>query len=225
MRDRLTEMKITSNPESASRAVTVFVRAVQDAMDDEERQDLKRLIPMMLGSRDSVEVEGARCEFLAHWALKAAYPLALEACGAFRWSKLFREWPGIRSDAVLDVLKLIADSSRDIPLVDEVADRAVIAYKLMARTDIVSGAASLVVSVMTINDTTARMLCLAPYKRYVERIPGLCESVIRAIEHALKLGRHGVELDWRWLLDRDDRPCTRVCGKFGSQRQATVRRS
>lgn len=57
----------TDNPATVCPVVASFLRAYNDSVDDERRQDLYAYAAKVVGSRASVEVQSARAERLAVW--------------------------------------------------------------------------------------------------------------------------------------------------------------
>jgi hypothetical protein len=69
----------TDHPDSVSPAIGSFLRAYNDSLDDERRQDLYDYASRVVGSRGSVALERARAERLIAWAA---------ARQARRWTRL-----------------------------------------------------------------------------------------------------------------------------------------
>jgi hypothetical protein len=78
--------KFTDHPESVCPAIGSFLRAYNDAVEDDRRQDLYAYAARVVGSRASTEVERARAERLLDWAT---------ARNSRRWTRLLP--PALRS--------------------------------------------------------------------------------------------------------------------------------
>jgi hypothetical protein len=61
----------TDNPASVCPVIASFLRAYNDSVDDERRQDLYAYAAKIVGSRACVEVQSARAERLAAWRFEA----------------------------------------------------------------------------------------------------------------------------------------------------------
>jgi hypothetical protein len=60
--------KFTDHPESVCPAIGSFLRAYNDSVEDDRRQDLYAYAARVVGSQSSAEVERARAERLLDWA-------------------------------------------------------------------------------------------------------------------------------------------------------------
>ena len=62
--------KFTDHPESVCPAIGSFLRAYNDLVEDDRRQDLYAYAARAVGSRSAVEVERERAERLLEWAVQ-----------------------------------------------------------------------------------------------------------------------------------------------------------
>ena len=205
---------ITDKPLTASYPVGLFYRITHDGMDRKNRQKLKRLIPMMIGSFDS-GTEEARADYLAKWALQVAFPIALEAAGQRYSAKWMREEPGFQRVWWKAALQPTRAITEHIPLVRDCTDHAVKLFTSLDKPERVSLAANLAVSVMNINEDLPRELSgtegwrpvygRGPKPVKVGMAPQIYDAVVDAIEEALRLGKHGAALDpWEVLARAAD---------------------
>jgi hypothetical protein len=70
----------TDHPSSVCRVIGSFLRAYNDSVDDDRRQDLYGYASKVVGSRMSAEVQRLRAEYLTTWALHFQRA---------RWTRLF----------------------------------------------------------------------------------------------------------------------------------------
>jgi len=78
--------KFTDHPQSVCPAIGSFLRAYNDAVEDDRRQDLYAYAARVVSSRSSAEVERTRAERLLEWAAERS---------ARRWTRLLP--PALRS--------------------------------------------------------------------------------------------------------------------------------
>jgi hypothetical protein len=70
----------TDHPSSVCPVIGSFLRAYNDSIDDERRQDLYAYASKVVGSRTSADVQRARAEYLSTWAMRFQRA---------RWRRLF----------------------------------------------------------------------------------------------------------------------------------------
>lgn len=71
----------TDHPKCASPVISAFLRNWNDAMDDEDRQILAPLIPRLVGTAASPEVEEARAWLATDWLVRECAPAWLRLAG------------------------------------------------------------------------------------------------------------------------------------------------
>jgi len=83
--------RFTDHPESVCSAIGSFLRAYNDGVEDDRRQDLYDYAARVVGSRSSAEIERARAERLLEWAAQRNWrrwtrllPPAVRTLGATR---------------------------------------------------------------------------------------------------------------------------------------------
>jgi hypothetical protein len=71
----------SDHPQCASRVISAFLRAWNDAMNDEDRQQLKPLVPRLVGTAASDEVELRRSWMALDWYCRVSAPTWLRLAG------------------------------------------------------------------------------------------------------------------------------------------------
>jgi hypothetical protein len=85
----------SDHPQCACPVLSAFGRSLNDRMPEDRRQELKPLIPLLVGSRKGLEVERKRMYFLADRAVRVFAPIALRACGQEEWAKKLEDLTAI----------------------------------------------------------------------------------------------------------------------------------
>lgn len=87
----------TDRPECVCPVISEFVLRWNDSLESEKERSavLKPLIPEILGTRSTPEVELKRGFMLADWAVRVAAPSVLEASGFMEFAKRLRDLPEI----------------------------------------------------------------------------------------------------------------------------------
>lgn len=86
------------HPECVCPVLAAFGRGINDAMSDEGRQQLKKYIPLLVGTVDK-ESEQARAEYLAWQAVRVFAPLALRKVGLYKEAERLEGCKTLRADA------------------------------------------------------------------------------------------------------------------------------
>jgi hypothetical protein len=73
--------EFSDHPKCTSKVIGGFVIRWSDAMNDEDRQILKPLLPRLVGTAGTAELERIRAYMAADWASRTAVPIWLRACG------------------------------------------------------------------------------------------------------------------------------------------------
>ncbi len=71
----------SDHPQCASKVISSFLRSWNDAMNDEDRQQLKPLIPRLVGTAGSAEVERRRSYMALDWLCRVSAPAWLRLIG------------------------------------------------------------------------------------------------------------------------------------------------
>ena len=111
----------SDHPECACPVITAFMISWNDGSTDEQRQELKRYIPLLVGSRSTPEVEARRGRLASDWLIRTFTPAWLRLAGLSDHAK--------RIEALGDTTGLSADEIADrvVPIVsaaDSAADSA-----------------------------------------------------------------------------------------------------
>jgi len=69
----------SDHPECACPVVSAMLRRLNDQMNDTERQQLKRFIVPLIGSKSTPKVERIRAYLALDWSIRVAVPIALRA--------------------------------------------------------------------------------------------------------------------------------------------------
>jgi hypothetical protein len=95
----------SDSPDCACPVLSEFLRRWNDDMNDEDRQILKPLIPKMVGSKSTIEIESKRRELISDWFFRVNVPAWLELAdlkeyaNAGRQKGMAADWQAARSAA------------------------------------------------------------------------------------------------------------------------------
>ena len=196
-----------------SRSIAEYVQTVQDAMDDEPRQKLLVLVPMLIGCArpgDPPEIETGRQLLLAQRSLSLLVPLVLEAAGWPQEADAMRRSGGAFA-RVRAALCEVTECAATNPLVAAVMDcvQRLIACADDQRTGAPAQLAlrtiELAVSVIHCNHAPARRLMLGNHPR-MRLLEFLEEAIITIIEEAIGPARRPPPFTDPWeILEAGER--------------------
>ena len=72
---------MTDSPACASPVIATFLRTWNDQLPDDDRQQLKRYIPLLIGTAGSPELEGRRAWMALDWLVRTYTPAWLRCAG------------------------------------------------------------------------------------------------------------------------------------------------
>lgn len=90
----------SDRPECASPVIGAFMRTWNDALDDDHRQDLKRYIPRLVGSKGTAEQEDLRGWMALDWLVRVHTPAWLRLAGLDEHADRLAGFAEIRPDTV-----------------------------------------------------------------------------------------------------------------------------
>lgn len=112
----------SDHPRCACPVLTEFLVEWNDRIGDQARRLLKPLIPKLVGSRSTHEVERTRSWLLADWAMRVAAPMALDSAHLPDLAQRLRDLPEVTT-ATCDEARRVCSVVRD-DVLQEVAKRA-----------------------------------------------------------------------------------------------------
>lgn len=101
----------TDQPACACPVIGAFMRRWNDDLSDQDRQMLKPLIPRLVGTRASREVEARRSWLVTDWMVRVYAPAWLELAGMKEQADALRQLPELTSDAVLGAAQSTIDKA------------------------------------------------------------------------------------------------------------------
>lgn len=97
----------TDSPECASPVIGAFMRTWNDALDDDDRQELKRHIPRLVGSKGTPEQEDLRGWMALDWLVRVHTPAWLRLAGLDEHADRLAGFAEIRPDTVRRVKSVL----------------------------------------------------------------------------------------------------------------------
>ena len=90
----------TDHPGCVSPCLATFLRAWNDGMDDADRQQLRPLIPLLIGTAAPRALELGRAWLASHWLLRVALPTWLgdSKISLLSYSEALRQAPATTAD-------------------------------------------------------------------------------------------------------------------------------
>ena len=124
----------TDSPECASPVIGAFMRSWNDALNDNDRQDLKRYIRRLVGSKGTPEQENLRGWMALDWLVRVHTPVWLRHAGLDEHADRLAGLAEIRPDTVQGV-EPVLDAAREAALTawDAAWDAARVAARETAR--------------------------------------------------------------------------------------------
>lgn len=89
----------SDHPQCACPVISSFLRSWNDRLPDEERQELKQYIPLLIGSRASIEIERQRTWMMRDWVVRVATPIWLRRAGMDSQATILADMAPILSNA------------------------------------------------------------------------------------------------------------------------------
>ena len=117
----------SDHPECASPVIAAFMRRWNDDLDDEGRQMLKPLIPRLVGTAATAEVEARRGWMCADWLVRVHTPAWLELAGAAAPAAALRTLPELHNAATLRTARPVIDEARSAGAAARTATRDALA--------------------------------------------------------------------------------------------------
>jgi hypothetical protein len=102
----------SDQPECASPALTAFLVAWNDALSDDDRQRLKRFIPMVVGTRTNDADELARAWLATDWLVRSFAPAWLDLAGLSAPAARLRALDALTSDELATAALPIIEEAR-----------------------------------------------------------------------------------------------------------------
>jgi len=81
----------SNQPQCVCRVLAVYAARLNDGFDDEARQKLKSLIPLLINTRADSKIESKRSRFIVHRTLTTILPIFVDALGLKEVSARLRE--------------------------------------------------------------------------------------------------------------------------------------
>lgn len=102
----------SDHPQCASPVVSAFLRSWNDTLDDETRQQLKRHIPALIGSRGTKEQEEARSWMACDWLVRTFTPAWLRLAGLDADADALEALPALTSKGLADAALPVIERAR-----------------------------------------------------------------------------------------------------------------
>lgn len=188
--------EIDDHPPCACPVLAAFGRELNDGLNDGDRQRLRPLIPLLVGSKDDLLAAGhARALYLRERLMHRVLPLLFEAIGHcdFQWTARFLR--GIPDDMhALRMLDHLESITPKVVSYDDAQDGYVVGAIKRARWVFTS--CSDAMSVMNIAASCANAVgAVSGYKSFDESArEQLLTTIVESFREAILLGKHG-EID------------------------------
>ena len=102
----------SDHPECASPVITAFLVHWNDSLNDEDRQRLKRFIPMVVGTRTTPEDEEVRAWLATDWLVRTFTPVWLDRAGLTEDAAAMRKLEALTSTELAQQAQPIIDAAR-----------------------------------------------------------------------------------------------------------------
>lgn len=187
--------EIDDHPHCACPVLAAFGRELNDGLNDGDRQRLRPLIPLLVGSKDDPAVAHARALYLRERLMHRVLPLLFEAIGHcdFQWTARFLR--GTPDDMhALRMLDHLESITPKVVSYDDAQDGYVLSAIKRARMSFTSSSDT--VSVVQIAASyTSCVAAVSGYKLFDESArEQLLTTIVESFREAILLGKHG-EID------------------------------